>query len=75
MAVSKLTDDYLDTSGVLMSFEGELEGEEHLISLITQSGQFQWDAGQQLGSTYFPQVRPDGRHHTISQSRTPLIGC
>lgn len=71
VAISRLTDDYLDTSGVLTSFEGELEGEEHLISLITQSGQFQWGTGDQLGSTYFPQVG----HRPHSCHRLSIIMC
>lgn len=56
MAISKLTDDYLDTSGVIKSFEGEMEDEKDLIALITNLGSFGWDAGNSLGSTYKPQV-------------------
>jgi len=59
VAISRLTDDYLDTTGIITSFEGELEDEEFLISLIAQSGQFHWSTGDQLGSTYIPQVHSE----------------
>ncbi|GMH83814.1 hypothetical protein TL16_g09723 [Triparma laevis f. inornata] len=57
VAVSLLTGDYLDTSGVLKAFEGELEDEQDLISLIEQSKQgFGWSSGSDLASTYQSQV-------------------
>jgi hypothetical protein len=42
-----------------------MESEEFLLSLITQQGQFRWGTTDQLGSTYFPQVRsrPEGAAH------------
>ncbi|GMI11724.1 hypothetical protein TrVE_jg8603 [Triparma verrucosa] len=53
VAVSRLTADYLDTSGVLNTFEGELEDERDLISLIGQSKQgFGWSSGSDLSSTF-----------------------
>ena len=55
VAISKLTDDFLDTSGVLMSFEGEMEDEADLITLLRNGG-FGWESGDDLGSTFKPQV-------------------
>jgi len=52
VAVSRLTDDFLDTSGELTAFEGELEDEAQLISLLTQLGQFDLSAGDSLGTTF-----------------------
>ncbi|GMI25152.1 hypothetical protein TrRE_jg7627, partial [Triparma retinervis] len=56
VAISKLTDDYLDTSGVVKSFEGEMEDSKDLITLMKGNNGFGWDAGEELGSTYQPQV-------------------
>ena len=51
IAISELTDDYLDTTGVLSSFEGELSS-GNLISLITDRGQFGFGPGDNLNSTF-----------------------
>jgi hypothetical protein len=60
VAVSQLTDDFLDTSGLLRSFEGELEDERDMVSLLTSFGnQFGWApaAGAKVGgSTFHPPV-------------------
>jgi len=56
VAISRLTEDFLDTSGVLTSFEGELEGNTQLISLLMQYGQFGLSSGSTLQSTFQPQV-------------------
>jgi len=60
VAISKLSDDYLDTSGIVTSFEGELENEVDLVSLLTRGakeGKFGWDySNEELGSTFKEQV-------------------
>ncbi|CAM9732362.1 unnamed protein product, partial [Discosporangium mesarthrocarpum] len=57
VAVSRLTGDLLDTSTVLMSFEGKLEGSEDLLALFHQGHNlFDWSAGSSIGYTYHPQV-------------------
>jgi len=65
VAISRLTDDYLDTSGVLMSFEGEMENEQDLVTLIEGKGlvgenmdldDFGWKSGEELSSTFKEQV-------------------
>ena len=59
VAVSRLTDDYLDTSGILTSYEGELEDGMDLITLINlgrgSANPFGWTSGQDLSSTFHPQ--------------------
>lgn len=40
---------------VLMSFEGELEGQDDLLALIEGKG-FDWSPGKEMRSTYHPQV-------------------
>jgi len=56
VAISRLTDDYLDTSGVVKSFEGEMENSKDMITLMQGLKGFGWDAGNELGSTYQHQV-------------------
>ncbi len=56
VAVSQLTPDYLDTTGRLSSFEGEMETGD-LISLIMQAGQLGFGAGENIRSTFAPPVR------------------
>ena len=58
VAISKLTEDYLDTTGIVTYFEGELEDEEYLMSLITQLGQYRWGTNDEVGTTYMPQEIP-----------------
>jgi len=55
MAVSELTPDYMDTNGILKSFEGEFDG-GHLIAMIIEMGQFGFSPGSSIGSTYAPPV-------------------
>ncbi|CAM9248295.1 unnamed protein product, partial [Ectocarpus fasciculatus] len=50
VAISELSDDYLDTSGVLDSFEGELSS-GHLTTIIASMGQFGFGAGSKIKST------------------------
>lgn len=58
VAVSRLTEDYLDTSGVLATFEGELEGEMPLADLLSTDGgdYFQWTPSAELDATFEPQI-------------------
>ncbi|KAK1738925.1 glycosyl hydrolase (family 43) [Skeletonema marinoi] len=57
VAVSRLTDDYLDTSGILHTYEGELTGD--LSSIVRQfrdnSMPFGWSSGEDISSTFHPQ--------------------
>lgn len=58
LAVSRLTDDYMDTNGYLTSFEGELES-GNLISMIMDKGQFGLGAGVSINSTFRPPQRSE----------------
>ncbi len=58
MAISRLTDDMLETTGYLSSYEGELNSGD-LISMIIEMGQFGYSAGDQIRSTYTPPVRSE----------------
>ncbi len=58
IAFSQLTPDYLDTTGYLSSFEGELES-GNLISLLTELGQFGFGAGNSINSTFNPPKRSE----------------
>ena len=60
VGISELTDDYLDTNGVLMSFEGELENEDDMIAMISQYGQFGFSAGDTFGTTFESPVFSEG---------------
>lgn len=44
---------------VLTSFEGELQGQDDLMALVSGGGydMFDWSAGADIGSTFHPQVR------------------
>lgn len=68
VAVSRLTDDYLDTSGVLMTFEGELEEGADLLSLVKQFGSkgaapFGWSARDGEFKYPNPKSRIHDNHH------------
>ena len=43
---------------VLTSFEGELQGQDDLLAVVSGSGydMFEWSAGEDIGSTFHPQV-------------------
>jgi hypothetical protein len=58
VAVSLLTDDFLDTSGILSVFEGELES-GNMISMITQLGQFGFGSGKAVASTFTASQRSE----------------
>lgn len=58
LAMSRLTPDYLDTTGELATYEGELES-GNLISLLTEKGQFGFAAGLSINSTYAPPQRSE----------------
>jgi hypothetical protein len=62
LAVSLLSHDYLDTTGVVRIMEGSLEEEKDLIAVINDYGRFGWEAGDLARSTYaFP---IDGQEET-----------
>jgi hypothetical protein len=58
MAISELTPDFMDTTGNLFSFEGELDSGD-LISMIIEMGQFGFGAGDEVKSTFAKPVRSD----------------
>lgn len=58
MALSELTEDLMDTTGNLNSFEGELDSGD-LISMIIEMGQFGFAAGTTVKSTFAPPVRSE----------------
>jgi hypothetical protein len=58
IALSELTSDFLDTTGVLRSFEGEF-GKQDLISFITEMGQFNFGPGDEIGSTFHAPIRSE----------------
>lgn len=51
IALSHLTEDYLDTNGFLTTYEGEFVA-GNLISLITNLGQFGFGSGNKINSTF-----------------------
>jgi hypothetical protein len=63
IAVSKLTEDYLDTTGLVSKFEGELEDGSDLSVIINQakmSFPFGWNHGDEVEAINKPQiVHPD----------------
>jgi hypothetical protein len=57
VAVSRLTDDYLDTTGILMSYEGELENGAEISSIISNAKNNLFSgSGNSVQSTYFKQM-------------------
>jgi len=58
IAVSLMTPDYLDLSGVVQSTEGELDS-GNLITIITRMGQFGLGPGTSIGSTFPAPVRSE----------------
>lgn len=56
VAVSQLSDDFLDTSGIMTSFEGELSS-GNLVTMIADMGQFGFEAGDKIKSTFVNPVR------------------
>lgn len=58
MAVSELSDDFMDTTGYLNAFEGELDSGD-LISMIIEMGQFGFGPGEKVQSTYGAPVRSE----------------
>ena len=74
VAVSRLSDDYMDTSALLKSFEGELEGEEDMVGLFVShfGSQFGWDQGvaasaEEAGA--FPGSSPSARGGMLPQQQ------
>jgi hypothetical protein len=63
VAISGLTDDYLDTTGYVHSVEGQLGNmnleSADLESLIAGMGQFGFGSGEMIASTFIPPVRSE----------------
>ena len=68
MAISELTDDLMDTTGALNSFEGELDSGD-LISMIIEMGQFGFGAGDTVRSTFRPPIRSEYKTALDYQTR------
>ena len=51
VAISRLTDDFLDTSGILYTFEGELEAEADMMLLQAELGMFDWTVPETFAET------------------------
>ena len=56
VAISTLTFDFLETTGYVKTYEGQLEN-NNLISLITNMGQFGLQPNENIDSTFVPPVR------------------
>ena len=56
VAISTLTFDFLETTGYVKTYEGQLEN-NNLISLITNMGQFGLQSNENIESTFVPPVR------------------
>jgi len=67
MAVSELSDDFMDTTGYLNAFEGELDNGD-LISMIIEMGQFGFGPGEKVRSTDSIAVRSE--YETANDYRT-----
>jgi hypothetical protein len=67
MAVSELSDDFMDTTGYLNAFEGELDNGD-LISMIIEMGQFGFGPGEKVRSTASIPVRSE--YETANNYRT-----
>jgi hypothetical protein len=66
IALSGLTPDYLDTTGALSAYEGELES-GNLISMIVEMGQFSFTSGSTIQVTlYSPSLLTQTITHTIT---------
>lgn len=68
MAVSELTDDLMDTTGSLTSFEGEQDSGD-LISMIIEMGQYGFGPGSTIGSTFAPPGRSEYKTAVDYQTR------
>ena len=67
IAVSRLTFDYLDTTGSLSKFEGELEDGADLSFLVNRAKEsstleFGWKSGGKIDSTFSPPVHYESFH-------------
>ena len=58
IAISTLTNDFLDTTGEISTVEGSFEN-QNLLSFITSRGLFDFQNGHSIGSTFIPPVRSE----------------
>jgi len=68
MSVSELSDDFMDTTGYLNAFEGELDSGD-LISMIIEMGQFGFGPGEKIRTTYGAPVRSEFETATDFRTR------
>lgn len=64
VSISRLTSDYLDTSGIVSNFEGEIDNDADLLSIIQKAkdNPFGWKSDEKLSSTYQPMVHDENFH-------------
>ena len=61
VSISRLTSDYLDTSGIMSNYEGEIDNDADLLSIIRKAkdNPFGWKSEEKLSSTYQPMIHDD----------------
>jgi hypothetical protein len=75
VAISRLTDNYLDTSGLVATYEGELEDGADLLSLVRrfrtkEDNPFSWKIQtEQTGSIYQPPVHDRSFSQAMNKNR------
>ena len=76
VAVSKLTSDFLDTTGVIRTYEGDLEKDTDLIALMSSEGQFGFErsSAEHLGWSTNDEVRPYGYTHAPNDVNFQELG-
>ena len=73
VAISRLTDDYLDTSGIVNVYEGGLEKGADLLSLVRQfiatDNAFGWDTDHEIRTVYQSPVKDNYFHQERNRDR------
>ena len=66
VAVSRLTHDYLDTSGILWSYEGELENGSDISSIVSDAKKHFYNAaGDSIQDAYFTPIHLETEEQTM----------
>lgn len=60
IAISRLTDDYLNTTGTLVVLEGSTEGDDRLINVMSEFGRFGWSVGKGEATGFPGSTAPSG---------------
>ena len=60
IAISRLTDDYLNTTGTLIVLEGSTEGDDRLINVMSEFGRFGWSVGKGKATGFPGSITPSG---------------